>query len=35
MHFDYSADSHQVQDLMRKFMKKHVLPRNSDWLHSA
>ncbi|NWN91800.1 acyl-CoA dehydrogenase [Marinobacter adhaerens] len=35
MNFDYSADSHQVQDLMRKFMKKHVLPRNSDWLHSA
>jgi acyl-CoA dehydrogenase len=35
MNFDYSDDSHQVQDLMRRFMKKHVLPRNSDWLQSA
>jgi acyl-CoA dehydrogenase len=35
MDFDYSEDSHQVQNLMRRFMKQHVLPRNSDWLNMA
>src|SRR5690554_3817247 len=35
MDFSYSEDARQVQDLMQRFMKKHVLPRNSDWLHSA
>ncbi|GGY72560.1 acyl-CoA dehydrogenase family protein [Marinobacter zhanjiangensis] len=35
MDFDYSEDSHQVQNLMRRFMKQHVLPRNSDWLNTA
>lgn len=35
MNFEYSEDARQVQDLMRRFMKKHVLPRNSDWLRTA
>lgn len=35
MDFDYSDDSLQVQNLMRRFIKKHVLPRNSDWLRTA
>ncbi|WP_328190028.1 acyl-CoA dehydrogenase family protein [Marinobacter sp. OP 3.4] len=35
MDFNHSDDSLQVQDLMRRFMKKHVLPRNSDWLRMA
>lgn len=35
MDFKHSDDSLQVQDLMRRFMKKHVLPRNSDWLRMA
>lgn len=35
MDFDYSEDSHQVQHLLRRFMARHVLPRNSDWLRIA
>lgn len=35
MDFDHSDYSHQVQDLMGRFMQKHVLPRNSAWLNMA
>lgn len=35
MDFEYSTDSEAVQDLLRKFMKRHVLPRNSEWLRSV
>jgi acyl-CoA dehydrogenase len=35
MDFGYSEESHQIQQLMRRFMAKHVLPRNSDWLRVA
>lgn len=35
MNFEYSEEALQVQELMRRFIKKHVLPRNTDWLQTA
>lgn len=35
MNFEYSEEALQVQELMRRFLKKHVLPRNTDWLQTA
>ncbi|MEP4524873.1 MAG: acyl-CoA dehydrogenase family protein, partial [Alloalcanivorax venustensis] len=31
MDFGYDEDASKIQDLLKRFMKQHVLPRNSEW----
>ena len=31
MDFGYGEDSSKVQDLLKRFIKQHVLPRNNEW----